>query len=126
MIVRETSELPGVAADRGCKAARVRINVNRSEFRATLDRRERAERRRRSPDKPAKAVRWTSTAVLVSIQIVPDDPLATRYVWLAADDVKRKITSQRQDEAHSDNARIEGSLTAHRAGERLTTSSSGR
>ena len=53
---------------------------------------------------PAKAVRWTSTAVLVSIQIVPDDPMATRYVWLAADDVKRKITAPRQDEAHSDRA----------------------
>lgn len=66
------------------------------------------ERRRRSPDKPAKAIRWTSTAVLVSIQIVPDDPLATRYVWLAADDVKRKITAQRQDEAQSDSAGDEG------------------
>jgi hypothetical protein len=53
---------------------------------------------------PAKAVRWTRTAVLVSIQIVPDDRLATRYVWLAADDVKRKITARRQDESHADSA----------------------
>ena len=53
---------------------------------------------------PAKAVRWTSTAVLVSIQIVPDDPMVTRYVWLAADDVKRKITARRRDDAHLDSA----------------------
>lgn len=46
---------------------------------------------------PAKAIRWTSTAVLVSIQIVPDDPRATRYVWLCSDDVKRVIRAPRQD-----------------------------
>ena len=45
---------------------------------------------------PAKAVRWTATAVLVGIQIVPDDPLVTRYVWLAAGDVKRKISAPRR------------------------------
>lgn len=41
---------------------------------------------------PAKAIRWTDTAVLVAIQIEPDNPLATRHVWLRADDVMRKLT----------------------------------
>lgn len=53
---------------------------------------------------PARAIRWSSTAVLVSIQIVPDDPLGTRYVWLAADDVKRTITVWRNDESSCDSA----------------------
>ncbi len=39
---------------------------------------------------PARAVRWTDTAVLVSIQLDPPDPLKNKTVWLAVDDVKRR------------------------------------
>lgn len=40
---------------------------------------------------PAKAIRWNDTDVLVAIQILPDDPLAVRYVWLCVADVRRKL-----------------------------------
>lgn len=39
---------------------------------------------------PARAVRWTDTAVLVSIQLAPPDPLNNRTVWLSVADVKRR------------------------------------
>lgn len=39
---------------------------------------------------PARAVRWTPAAVLVSIQTTVGDPLANKLVWLAPADVKRR------------------------------------
>lgn len=40
---------------------------------------------------PARAVRWTTAAVMVGVQLDPGDSLSCRYFWLGADDVARVI-----------------------------------
>lgn len=54
---------------------------------------------------PARAVRWTPSAVLVSIQTTVGDPLANKLAWLAPADVKRR---HRQPRWRQDNDRSTG------------------
>ena len=40
---------------------------------------------------PARAVRWTTTDVLIGFETEPGKPRSLRYLWLRVDDVARVI-----------------------------------
>lgn len=40
---------------------------------------------------PARAVRWTDSAVLVGVQVIANDWRSTRYLWVAPVDIVRVL-----------------------------------